>query len=131
MNRLFHARIRWYQYALLVLLGGAFLSAFWYKQGVWAVLLAILLILVIERIIHTLYTVTTDGYLVVYYGRFTREKKILIQDISAVSCLHSMKFGSFAVTHYLLVEYGAGKFVSLWPDKEQELIDCIEKHQKK
>ncbi|NCC10735.1 MAG: ABC transporter [Bacteroidia bacterium] len=131
MNRLFHARIRWYQYALLSLLGAGFLSAFWYKQGVWAVLLAVLLILVIERIIHTLYTITTDGYLVVYHGRFVREKKISIQEISAVNRSHSMKFGSFSVTHYLLVEYGDGKFISLCPDKEQEFIDCIEKHKKK
>ena len=38
-----------------------------------------------------------------------------------------MKFGNFAVTNYLLIEYGNGKYASVLPVKEKEFIELIEK----
>ena len=63
MNRIFHARIAWYQYFLLVVLTVNAVGALWCKYILPAVLLMLLLIVVIEQIIHTVYTVSTDGVL--------------------------------------------------------------------
>ena len=109
MNRIFHARIAWYQYFLLVVLTVNVVGALWCKYILPAVLLILMLI---EQIIHTVYTVTPDGILEISTGRFIRKKVIPISEITAIRKCHSMKFGRFSVTEYVLIEYGKGKFVS-------------------
>ena len=84
MNRIFHARIVWYQYFLLVVLG---INAFGFlccKNIILATLMMLFLIVIIEQIIHTVYTVTTDGLLILNYWRFIRKKTIPIAEITSV-----------------------------------------------
>ena len=127
MNRIFHARIAWYQYFLLVVLTVNVVGALWCKYILPAVLLILMLIVVIEQIIHTVYTVTPDGILEISTGRFIRKKVIPISEITALRKCHSMKFGRFSVTEYVLIECGKGKFVSVMPVKEREFVELLEK----
>ena len=127
MTRIFHARIAWYQYFLLVVLTVNVVGALWCKYILPAVLLILMLIVVIEQIIHTVYTVTPDGILEISTGRFIRKKVIPISEITAIRKCHSMKFGRFSVTEYVLIEYGKGKFVSVMPVKEREFVELLEK----
>lgn len=127
MNRIFHARIAWYQYFLLVVLTVNVVGALWCKYILPAVLLILMLIVVIEQIIHTVYTVTPDGILEISTGRFIRKKVIPISEITAIRKCHSMKFGRFSVTEYVLIEYGKGKFVSVMPVKEREFVELLKK----
>lgn len=127
MNRIFHARIAWYQYFLLVVLTVNVVGALWCKYILPAVLLMLMLIIVIEQIIHTVYTVTPDGTLEISTGRFIRKKVIPVSEITAIKKCHSMKFGRFSVTEYVLIEYGKGKFVSVMPVKEREFAELLEK----
>ena len=127
MNRIFHARIAWYQYFLLVVLTVNVVGALWCKYILPAVLLILMLIVVIEQIIHTVYTVTPDGILEISTGRFIRKKVIPISEITAIRKCHSMKFGRFSVTEYVLIGYGKGKFVSVMPVKEREFVELLEK----
>ena len=127
MNRIFHARIAWYQYFLLVVLTVNVVGALWCKYILPAVLLILMLIVVIEQIIHTVYTVTPDGILEISTGRFIRKKVIPISEITAIRKCHSMKFGRFSVTEYVLIEYGKGKFVSVMPVKEREFVELLDK----
>ena len=126
MNRIFHARIAWYQYFLLVVLTVNVVGALWCKYILPAVLLILMLIVVIEQIIHTVYTVTPDGILEISTGRFIRKKVIPISEITAIRKCHSMKFGRFSVTEYVLIECGKGKFVSVMPVKEREFVELLE-----
>ena len=127
MNRIFHARIVWYQYFLLVVLGINAFGFLWCKNIILATLMMLFLIVIIEQIIHTVYTVTTDGLLILNYGRLIRKKTIPIAEITSVRKVHSMKFGNFAVTNYLLIDYGNGKYDSVLPVKEKEFIELIKK----
>lgn len=127
MNRIFHARIAWYQYFLLVILSVNAFAALWGKHIILAALMMLLLIVVIEQVIHTTYTITSTGELILSYGRFVRKKTILLKEITAVRKVHSMKFGSFSVTNYVLIEYGKGKFASALPVKEREFIEKLGK----
>ena len=127
MNRIFHARIAWYQYFLLIVLTVNMVGAFWCKIILPGVLLMLLLILVIEQIIHTLYTITTDGILEIYRGRFIRKKIIPISEITAIKKYNSMRVGRFSVTNYILIEYGKDKFASVMPVKEKEFVELIQK----
>lgn len=127
MNRIFHARIAWYHYFLLAVLTLNAVGALWYKYILVAVLFMLMLIVVIEQIIHTAYMLTTDGHLEISRGRFIRKKVIPVSEITAIKKCHSMRFGRFSVTDYLLIEYGKEKFVSVTPVKERELMEMIEK----
>ena len=127
MNRIFHARIAWYQYFLLVVLTVNVAGALWCKYILPAVLLILMLIIVIEQIIHTVYTIAPDGILEISTGRFIRKKVIPVSGITAIKKCHSMKFGRFSVTEYVLIEYGKGKFVSVMPVKEREFVGLLEK----
>lgn len=127
MNRLFHARIAWYQYFLLVVLGTNAIGFLWCKYILLAVFMMLMLIVVIEQIIHTTYTITPDGELILSYGRFIRKKTIPVKDIVGIRKYNSMKFGRFSVTEYVLIEYGQGKYVSVMPVKEREFIELVEK----
>ena len=80
------------------------------------------LVVIIEKLIHTTYTVTPDGKLVLSFGRFSRSKEILMKDITSVERASSMQVGRFAVMRYVLVKYGEGKCAVLLPVKEEEFI---------
>lgn len=127
MNRIFHARIAWYQYFLLAVLTVNAVGALWCKYILLAVIMSLMLIVVIEQVIHTVYIVTPDGILEVSNGRFVRKKVIPICDITDIRKCNSMRIGRFSVTNYVLIEYGKGKFTSVMPVKESEFIELIEK----
>ena len=125
MNRIFHARIASYQYFLLVVLGGNAALALWGKHGILTMIWMLLLVVVIERIIHTTYTITADDQLVLFSGRFIRKRIIPIQEIRTVAVHRSMKVGRFSVLRYVLIEYGKGKYTTALPVKEQAFLALI------
>ena len=83
MNRIFHARIAWYQYFLLVVLTVNAVGALWCKYILVAVLFMLMLIVVIEQIIHTTYTLTKmviwKSHVVVLFARRSSRFPKLLQ----------------------------------------------------
>lgn len=126
MNRIFHARIARGQYLFLVLAGTLTLYNLWEKQIILAVIFMLLLVVNIEKLIHTTYTITSDGKLILFFGRFSRSKEILLKDITSVERACSMKIGKFAIMHYVLIKYGKDKYKGLLPVKEKEFIRLLE-----
>ena len=125
MNRIFHARIAAGQYLFVALAGAIAVYGLWEKQILIAVLFMLLLVVSIEKLIHTTYTVTADNKLLLFFGRFSRGKEILLKDITSVERTSSM-IGGFAVMRYVLVRYGEGKCAALLPVKEEEFIRLLE-----
>jgi len=129
MNRIFHARIAIGQYLFLLLVSGVVIWALWDKQIVLAVLMVILLVLGIEKLIHTTYTLTSDGNLVLYYGRFMKGKTISLQEITEVERVCQMRLFGVGLMRCVLVHHG-NKTEALMPVKEKEFIDEINKKRK-
>ena len=102
MNRIFHARIAAGQYLFVALAGAIAVYGLWEKQILIAVLFMLLLVVSIEKLIHTTYTVTADNKLLLFFGRFSRGKEILLKDITSVERTSSMQIGGFAVMRYVL-----------------------------
>jgi len=125
MNRIFHARITWYQYFYLILLGVLAFYLLWIKTIILAALCMLLLVFFIERFIHTTYTITTNDKLIISTGRFTKTKTIDITDIVSVEKKHSAKMGRFSVTSYLLIRYSTNKYVAVLPIREKEFINLL------
>lgn len=126
MNRTFHARIAGGQYLFLVLAGALTFYYLWEKQIVIAVLLMLLLVVNIEKLIHTTYILTADGKLILFSGRFSSKKEIRLEEITSVERACSMKIGKFAVMRYVLIKYGKDKCKALLPVKEEEFIQLLE-----
>lgn len=126
MNRIFHARIAWGQYLFLILAAAITFYNLWEKNIILAVIFMLLLVINIERLIHTTYTITADGKLVLSFGRFSRNREIQLKDITSVGRACSMRIGKFAMMRYVLIRYGKGKCEGLLPVKEEEFIRLLE-----
>jgi hypothetical protein len=126
MNRIFHARIAIGQYLFLLLVTGVAIWALWDKHIVLAVLMVILLVLSIEKLIHTTYTLTSDGHLVLYYGRFMKGKTISLQEVTGVERVCQIRLFGVGLMRCVLVHHG-NKTEALMPVKEEEFIEVINK----
>ncbi|MCD8079748.1 MAG: PH domain-containing protein [Bacteroides sp.] len=127
MDRIFHARTAWYQYLLLILLTVNTVYFLWIRSIGIAVVLVLLLVVLIEQIIHTTYTLTTEGRLNVHYGRFRREKEVTLSQIRRITPVRKLTVGRYSLVRYLLVEYKDGSPLSLIPRNEEEFLKCIYK----
>ena len=126
MNRVFHSKITWYNYFYLLVLSGTTIALLWEKQIIIGVILMLLLIVLIERIIHTTYTVTANGELILSYGRFTKQKTVLVSKITQIERIKTLKAGKFYLTKYLFIIYNGG-FIAVTPVKEDEMIEYLVK----
>ena len=135
MNRIFHARVPWHTFFLLLLLVIIALWSYWERSGILAALSLLLMVVLVERSIHTSYTVTTDGMLLISRGRFSKMFSIPLLDIHRIEQVRRVRLGSFCLNSYLLVYYGSStgeeKVVSLIPSNEEELVTYIQKLRKK
>lgn len=131
MNRIFHARVPWYTLFFLVLLLILTVWAYWERLGLVAMASLLFMVILVERTIHTSYTVTPDGILRINRGRFSKHLAIPLNDIHHIERLRSARLGSFALTSYLLIHYGEPpKNISLIPADEEGLIAYINKMKK-
>ena len=118
INRTFHYRVSFLNYAAIIVVAVAALCAFWHKSAANAVVgfaLMVVVVLMVERIVHTAYTLTADGRLRVSKGRFSRRVEILLADIVSVETVH----GRLLPVRYVLVRYGAGHELAVQPANEE------------
>ena len=125
MNRVFHARITWYHLLFLVLVSVCTVYLVWHKQALGALLFSLVLLVLIECVIHTTYTVTAEGLLVIAKGRFYKKRTIPIGEILSIERKRSMTVFNCSVTHFVLIRWGYDKYVALIPVKEKEFVQLI------
>ena len=125
MNRVFHARITWYHLLFLVLVSVCPVYLVWHTQALGALLFSLVLLVLIECVIHTTYTVTAEGLLVIAKGRFYKKRTIPIGEILSIERKRSMTVFNCSVTHFVLIRWGYDKYVALIPVKEKEFIQLI------
>lgn len=125
MNRTFHARVTWYHYLYLMLLGGLAFFLLWDKRILPAAVCMVSLVFLIDRFIHTAYTITNDGRLVVSSGRFSKPKTVWLTEITSVESRKSVNILGFSMLHYVMIGYGNGHYVSLLPLKELEFVHLL------
>lgn len=92
-----------------------------------AFLVTCLDVAVIERVIHTTYTLTADGLLVVYRGRFSKKTILPLAEIIRMEQVRTW----WRPAHYILIEYSLRREVSVKPDNEEAFIAEILKRQKR
>lgn len=125
MNRIFHARIVLGQYFMLAIITFLAVYFLWDKRPLLAVFWMLWLVFLIERLIHTTYTVTAGGTLQISHGRFSRLRERPLSDIVSVGQVSSMRVAGYAVVHYVLVRYKDGRHDALMPAGEEEFIRVL------
>lgn len=136
MNRTFHKRFTVSAkcgMTVFALLMGYF---FWVKVAIVAILLAIVIMGILERILHTTYVFKTVRpidrddeleYLIINEGRFSSNINVPICDILSVKPMKTF----FNLDSYLLIEYGATRrLVGVQPDNERAFMEELEKRWK-
>lgn len=101
---------------------------FWTKTAIVSLLLLIIGVGMIERVLHTTYTVgkADDQYfLLIDKGRFSFQTLVPVADIRRIIPMRRL----FGLSRYLLVEYGEGRMLSVEPENEDEFIAEIKKRQ--
>ena len=128
-QRTYQHRVTAASVAVIVLIAGLALYFFLSREAALS-LVALLLIgidvVMIERVIHTEYVLTDDGNLVIDRGRFARPTVIPLSGIVRME----QRRHPFLGMHYVLIEYGAGKYASIVTDNEAGLISEVSKRQK-
>lgn len=122
MDRTFHHRVTIGAVSGIILLLVLAVYAFWVKSVILGLLLALALVLVIERSLHTEY-IFRDDKLIIYNGRLSRSRSIPLASIQSCRPMASV----FGLVRYLLISYGNGSIVSVQPDNEVAFIDFLRK----
>lgn len=126
MNHIYHHRVSVGEYcgiALFAVLAFVFL---WQREGYAAyvgLFCMFMTFVSIERVIHTTYIITADGWLECRYGRFSGKRRIRVGDILSVR----RQATTFRLGHYLLIEYGAHHLLSVSPQEEERFVSDIKK----
>lgn len=134
MNRLFHAKISLGNYVLLSALLAVAIYFVWQapllpRQALGILICVILLIMVIivERMINTTYTLTADGTLVIHKGRFSKDIIVNISDIKKTILIDRWKLFGHSIYSYILIEVNDNTSIIVRPNNEYDFIHKIEK----
>ena len=99
------------------------LYAFWIKNAVVGLVMAFLLIVLVERTLHSEYIIS-DGKLIINNGKLARAKTINIQEIHDCKPMTSV----FGLVRYLLLTYGASdRMISVQLQNEAAFITTLQK----
>lgn len=130
MNRSFHYRASWLNYTCIIVVAVAAMYSLWRRSVVNAIvgfMLMGVVVLMIERIIHTVYVLTADGRLIISRGRFSREMSVPVNEIIRMSVIRPKLLG----VRYILIEYGAGHETTVQPVNEEAFMREVRDRQER
>ena len=122
MNRIFHHKITPVAKCAVASFTLFSLWCFWHLQAFSGFVTAVLVVLMVERVLHTTYTFMQDDtgneVLCIERGRLSRRRIIRIADIVQITPLQT----AFGASQYLLVKYGPNRLISLQPDDTKAFL---------
>lgn len=98
----------------------------WHRTAIHLIIgfgLIVLVVLMLERLLHTCYIVTADQ-LIIDRGRLDQKQTIPLQDIKRITKIKRKWLAS-----YILIEYGGRNETSVQPQNEDSFIQEIQKRQ--
>lgn len=137
MTRLFHAKISLGNYVLLSALLAVALYFVWQATtvsrqvfGIVICVLLLLMVIIVERMINTTYTITADGEILIHEGRFGKDVTVNITDIKKITPKDRINIFGLSIYSYLMIEMNDGQTIKVCPNNEDDFIHKIEKIQK-
>lgn len=134
MNRQFHAKISMMNYVLLAALLSVAISFIWSSEyiarqwiGLLLAVVFVVMIIIIEKIINTTYTITSDGKLVVHNGRFSKDIVVPIENIERIDRINRYRIGRKPLLTYLVIVLNDGTEHGVMPNNEEDFIKCVKR----
>ena len=127
MDKKFYARIVWYHYLYIILLLAMLVAIIIDGSFIFMGLYILFLVYMIDKILHTAYTITPGRTLIISKGRFSKKIIIPIDEIMMIDELFTLKIAGIAVTKFILIKY-KNKYISLLPAKQAELLELLNKN---
>lgn len=131
MDRVFQARIRLGSIVLLAAVTAAAVYFMWCKNGILMAVALLFMVVVIEMMVKTAYTVKASGMLVINRGRFSKTVEIDLQDIECIERINRFRVFGCAMSRYLLIHVKGRGAVAVMPVNEEGFVKCIEKCRKR
>ena len=128
MERTFHQQFTMANKCGITVFSLLALYLLWQKAALTGLFVAVIVVLMIERMIHTTYTFTVSErseVLRIDRGRFSRPTVIAVNEIVRCTLMKT----AFGLSHYLLIEYGGRRMVSVTPDNSEAFIAELKKRQ--
>jgi len=119
MNKVFRIRIVWYHYIYFVLLLGLVITFFVDKSFISGVVFTLWVIYMVEKVLHTRYTITPERVLIISQGRFFKKRIIPIDEIESIDEFYKLKLAGISVTEFILIKHKK-EYYSLLPAKEKK-----------
>lgn len=124
MQRQFHAPVTLRLWALIAVLAFLTVYAAWERAAIVLAVGLVLLIAVVERAIHTTYTVTSDS-LVVSEGRFARKVIIPLAAIERIDRVTPPARLFLRQRAYLVIVHSAGRQTAVRPTDEDRFVETL------
>lgn len=126
MIRTFHAKID-----PVVLFGGMLpctvmaIYFFWIKLVLPAAVFMVIMVVLVERMIHSSYTLTDDGRLLVYKGRFSRSATYALDEIKKIELYRPSFFFLFKRRDVVLLTLNSGRQIIVTPFPAAEFCHVL------
>ncbi len=98
--------------------------------GIIICVILLTMVIIVERMINTTYTLTTDGTLIIHKGRFSKDAVVNISDINKTTLIDRWKVLGHSIYSYILIETNKGATITVRPNNEHDFINKIDKLKK-
>lgn len=127
MNRVFQTKIQAGNWILLAAIFVVTAHFMWQANGLLILISLLLMVVIIERMIHSRYTLTHDGLLIIEKGRFSRKQQIAITSIERIERVSGIRIMGKTLNSFLLITCSDGKQYAVTPSNEADFLKYIEK----
>lgn len=132
MNRLFHAKILLLHIVLLFCFLCVVVYSLWNMEhlgrlvtGICVVVNLNLMVICVEKMINTTYTITADERLIVHNGRFSKDIEIKVSDIKTIEKTCRFQIGGLKMLSAILIVTNDGHKIYVRPVNETDFIKKI------
>lgn len=126
MDRIFHRRAGVRDFAVVTVFALAGLWALMHHNipsGLVGLAMMMLAAITVERTVHTVYTLTSDGRLLIDNGRFSRRREEPLSGIRGVRRVEER----LLMRSYVAVECASGRVLALQPENETGFVKELRK----
>lgn len=123
-TRTYRARVQVGNWVLIAILSALTIYLIWDGNGLLIAVSLLLLLLIIERTIHTEYQLSEES-LTVNNGKLSKRLVVPMDSIKRIERIRRIRIGKNALITYLLIVYGENRTVAVMPKEEEAFIKQI------
>jgi len=97
--------------------------------GVVFAVIIFIMVVIVEKMINTTYTITAQGEVIVHNGRFSKDIIIEVSHIKKIESIQRLKIFGKSFFSYLIIITDEGQHIAVRPNNEEDFVKKITKMQ--